>query len=373
MSAQQFPWPAGTATGVGSMPGTNPAEACRVVFGELPDLPHVPELPDRGPGADIIGRSAALLIDLPVQVTPSGWKLADRPGRDLTRAAGYWSSDLDTLEEAAAGYTGPLKIQVCGPWTLAATLELRRSANPALSDPGAVADLTTSLAEGLAGHAADVRKRVPGATLVVQVDEPSLPAALAGRVPTASGLAAVAAVDRIVASQRLATVLAAPAAPTVVHCCGRAASVFGEIKAAGATAISFDLSQLPVRETDRIAELAESGLGLLVGAIPTATAARLGSAAPPTAPRGARGVAPPPTAQRGARGVAPPPTARQTAAEVVTMWRRTGLSPGLLARQVVLTPACGLAGVSPAAATAALRHCREAARVAAEMSEENRS
>jgi methionine synthase II (cobalamin-independent) len=55
------------------------------------------------------------------------------------------------------------------------------------------------------------------------------------------------------------------------------------------------------------------------------------------------------------------------------MWRRTGLSPDLLAGQVVLTPACGLARVSPAAARAALEHCREAARIAAEMTEESSS
>jgi methionine synthase II (cobalamin-independent) len=349
------------------MPGTDPAEACRVVFGELPDLPYLPELPDRGPGADITGRAAALLVDLPVQVTSAGWKLTDRPGRDLTRAAGYWSHDLDTLEETAAGYAGPLKIQVCGPWTLAATLELSHSANPALSDPGAVADLTASLAEGLAAHAADVRKRVPAATLVVQVDEPWLPAALAGRVPTASGLGTVAPVDRVTAIQRLATVLAAPSATTVVHCCNRAAPAFGEMQAAGAEAVSFDLSQLPARDTDRIAELAEAGLGLLVGALPTASAARLASAPPEPAARDARSAA----AGTAPRQIAQPPTARQTAAAVVSMWRRTGLPPGLLPEQVVVTPACGLSGVSPAAATAALRHCREAARVAAEMTEEN--
>ena len=149
------------------------------MFDELPDLPHLPELPDRGPGADMTGRTAALLVDMPVQTTSRGWQLADRPGRDLSIAAGYWSEDLDVLEEVADGYTGPLKIQVCGPWTLAASLELSHSVNPALADPGAVADLAESLAEGLAAHAADVRKRVPGATLVVQIDEPSLPAVLA--------------------------------------------------------------------------------------------------------------------------------------------------------------------------------------------------
>ena len=355
---QRFPWPAGVATGIGSMPGTDAAEACRVVFGELPEFPFLPELPGRGPGADLTGRTAALLVDLPVQVTPRGWKLTDRPGRDATRASGYWSQDLDTLEEIADGYAGPLKLQVCGPWTLAASLELSRSVGPVLADPGAVADLTASLAEGLAAHAADVRKRVPAATLVVQLDEPSLPAVLAGRIPTASGLGTVAAVDRAVATQRLATVLSAPAAAasrggdplnppavTVVHCCGRVASTFPEILAAGATAVSFDLDQLPVRETDRIAELAEAGLGLLVGALPTASAIRL----------------------PGGR----PQDPRQTAETVVGMWRRTGLADGHFAEQVVLTPACGLAGVSPDAARAALAHCREAARVAAEMIEES--
>ena len=47
-----FPWPACSATGVGSMPGTDPAEAVAVVLGELPDFPYLPELPARGPGAE---------------------------------------------------------------------------------------------------------------------------------------------------------------------------------------------------------------------------------------------------------------------------------------------------------------------------------
>ena len=128
------------------MPGTDPAEAMAVILGELPELPHLPELPARGPGADLIGRTAALLIDLPVQTTAQGWRLAGSPGRDLRRAASWLSADLDTMEEAAAGFTGTFKIQACGPWTLAASLELSRSIEPALADPGAVADLTGSLA-----------------------------------------------------------------------------------------------------------------------------------------------------------------------------------------------------------------------------------
>src|SRR5580693_2861180 len=182
-----IPWSIGSATGIGSMPGTDPAEAMRVVAGELPDFPYLPELPDRGPGADLTGRTAGLLIDMPAEVTLRGWRLTDHPGRDLARARSMLSHDLDELEEVLDGFRGPLKIQLCGPWTLAATLELPHTMNMALSDPGAVADLTASLAEGAAAHVAELAKRVPGAQLVVQFDEPALPAVARGEVPTASG------------------------------------------------------------------------------------------------------------------------------------------------------------------------------------------
>jgi len=141
------------------MPGTDPAEATRVVAGELPDFPFLPELPDRGPGADVVGRTAGLLIDIPVEVTPRGWRLAERPGRDLARARSMLASDLDVLAEVLEGYQGLVKIQLCGPWTLAAALELPRTMNVAVADPGAVADLTASLAEGAAAYVAEVLKR----------------------------------------------------------------------------------------------------------------------------------------------------------------------------------------------------------------------
>ena len=205
----RFPWRAGSASGAGSMPGTDPLAAARTVLDELPDLPYLPELPARGPGADLIGRTAALLTELPVETTPAGWRLAARPGRDQRRARALLDQDLDALEEAAAGYTGPLKIQACGPLTLAASLELPSSLEVALADRGALADLTQSLAEGIRAHADDVRKRVPGATLLVQCDEPRLPAVLDGTIPTASGLRRVAAVEPGPAADSLGAVLAA--------------------------------------------------------------------------------------------------------------------------------------------------------------------
>src|ERR1035438_3571449 len=181
----------------------------RVVAGELPDFPYLAELPGRGPGADLIGRTAGLLIDMPAEVTPSGWRLAERPGRDLARARSMLSSDLDVLAEVLDGYQGLVKIQLCGLWTLAATMELPRTLNATLTDAGAVADLTASLAEAAVAHVAEVLKRVPGAQLVVQFDEPALPAVAEGAIPTASGWSRLAAIEADTLRDRMAQVFAA--------------------------------------------------------------------------------------------------------------------------------------------------------------------
>jgi hypothetical protein len=341
------------------MPGTSPAEAMRVIAGELPDFPHLPELPDRGPGADLTGRTAGLLVDIPAEVSPRGWRLAERPGRDLIRARSMLSSDLDVLEEVLDGYRGLVKVQLCGPWTLAATLELPRTLNVAIADPGAVADLTASLAEGAAAHVAELAKRVPGARFAVQFDEPALPAVAGGEVPTASGLSRLRPVEAEVLRERLAQVIAAVQGYTVVHSCA-AGVPFGLIRTTGADALSFDLGQLRRGEEDGVAEAAEAGLGLLIGAVPAVQEPDAGTGVPGGAIR-ARGPAGP------GDGSA---EARRTAERVIRLYRRLGLPLATCPDQVVITPACGLAGASPAYARAALTQCREAASMLAELIEE---
>jgi len=320
------------------MPGPNPDEAIAVIMGELPELPHLPELPARGPGADMVGRTAAMLVDMPVETTATGWRLAERRGRDLGRAAGMLSADLDAAEAATVGFSGTFKIQVCGPWTLAATLQLTRSIEPALTDDGAVGDLVASLAEGTAAHVTAVRRRLPGATIVLQIDEPALPGVLAGSVPTASGLNRLPATDDAVASGGLRTVLTAAGVPAIIGC--RAPNPpLRSAASAGAAGVSFDLGVLRRDEEDAVGEVAESGLGLLIGAV--APAADPGH-----------------------------DDARATASSVISLWRRVGLPPGLLSGQVVVTPACGLAGVSPARARAVLAQCQAAAGLIPELIEE---
>jgi methionine synthase II (cobalamin-independent) len=329
-----FPWGEGSATGVGSYPGQDPAETVRILLGEIPDLPHLPELPARGPGADMIGRTAGLLVDLAVGVQPSGWRFADHPGRDTSRAHGYLAQDLDTLEELAADVEGPVKIQVAGPWTLAASIETR-SGERALTDRGAVRDLTASLAEGVAAHVRDVRRRLPRATVLLQLDEPSLPGVLAGTVPTASGFSRIRTVEPPSAEDHLRRVIEPAEAFTIVHCCAPRVP-YGLLRAAGAGAISVDASL--IRDEEAIGEAVEAGTGFLMGIVPG---------------RDARLPAP-------ARSVAP----------VRELWRRLGFSPRSLTESVVLTPACGLAGATPAYARSALRHCREAARIVHESAED---
>ncbi|MES4907892.1 MULTISPECIES: methionine synthase [unclassified Streptomyces] len=321
-------WGAGAATGVGSMPGGDAREAAKTVTGSLETLPYLPELPARGPGADMIGRTAGMLVEVYAHVEPSGWRISDRPGRDTRRARSWLREDLDALEEFTQGYRGALKVSAVGPWTLAAGLELR-GGEAALSDPGACRDLAASLAEGLRAHLEEVRRRVPGAEVVLQLDEPSLVAVARGRVRSASGYRTYAAVDRGVLEGALRDVIAVADGPVVVHSCAPSVP-FGLLRRAGAAGVSFDFSLLTEREEEAIGEAVEGGTSLFVGAVP-------GTDAVLSDPAG-------------------------SVMGVRTLWRRLGLSPGILAESVVVTPACGLAGASPGYARAALAHCVRAAR-----------
>ena len=329
-----FPWPAGSATGIGSLPGTDIAEAQRTIFGELPDLPHLAELPARGPGAEIIGRTAGLLVDLPVQIYAGRWQVAPRPGKDLRRTADLLERDLDQLSEQGDTYPGTFKLQAAGPWTMAASVDLQIGGRM-LRDPGAVRDLTDSLAEGLRRHVAEVQKRMPHATILVQLDEPSLPTVIAGHVPTESGLSVYPAVDGPDAATALRSITEAVAVPVIVHCCAPDVPL-QVVRDAGAAAVALDLAL--IKDLDPVGELLEAGLGLFAGAVPTR---------PPSAGRA--------------------PSSAETAERVRELWKRLGFPPRRLPEQVVVTPACGLAGASEGYSRAVLKACRDAGRRLAEV------
>ena len=327
-------WPPGAACGVGSLPGTSIRDAVQLVLAELPDLGYLPELPARGPGAEITGRVLGLLTDFPAEWGPTGWVLVDRVGRDSRRAAAWLDEDLDALEELAEGWNGPLKVQLCGPWTLAATVELR-SGRKMLADPGAMRDLHQAYVEAVAGHVAEVAKRLPSATVLVQLDEPALPYVLEGSVPTPSGLSRLAAIDRQTVEgvfRQLGAV-----ATVGVHCCA-AAPPLRVLSDAGVRFLSLDATVLTEADDDPLGEALEAGVALLLGLVP-AVPARAGDRPLPVA---------------------------EAAAPARRLWERLGLTADEL-RAVAVTPTCGLSGASPDYARAAHVRCRE---VAAQLSED---
>jgi methionine synthase II (cobalamin-independent) len=312
------------ATGVGSHPGDDQqayAEAVRLVLGELPDLPYLPEVPGRGPTATMTGRGLAVVTELGADLQPAGWRLTGGGGTsgvDQRRARSLLAQDLDVLEEQAQGYAGAFKLQVAGPWTLAATVERPRG-DKLLADFGARRELAQALAEGVRDHVADVRRRLPGADrIVVQIDEPALPAVLTGGVPTASGFHRHRSVALPEASQAIGWVLEAvvdAGAEPWVHSCAPDTPL-DLLRGAGARGLSVDLAQLSARDHDELATALEAGETVALGVVPSTD-----------------------------------PAAEPTDAEVteaVLRWLdMLGLDPDQVGERLVLSPACGLAGATP--------------------------
>jgi len=310
------------------MPGDDArayAEAVRIAFGEV-DLPFVPELPGRGAIAAITGRSLAVVTDLGIDLQPAGWRLTDASGVDHRRARSLLARDLDEVESQTQDFDGVVKLQVAGPWTLAATVEKPRG-DKVLSDFGARRELAQALGEGLRIHVADVAKRVTGgdpARVVVQLDEPALPAVLAAQVPTASGFGRHRKVDLPEVSAALGWVLGAAAdagATPVVHCCA-ADFPIGLVRGAGARGVSVDLDQLGADQYDDLAGAIESGDRVFLGAVPTTPTTR---------------------------------TERELTERVLRLLDMLGLEP---TSNLVITPACGLAGSGPEWSREALRLSR---------------
>ncbi|WP_239455325.1 methionine synthase [Nocardioides gilvus] len=325
------------ATGIGSMPGGAPlgqeadnarayTEAVKVVLGQLDQGAHLPEMPGRGAIADMVGRSLAVVSGLAADLQPAGWRLTGGGvGIDQRRARSLLAQDLDTVEELAQDYDGTFKVQVAGPWTLAATVEKPRG-DKVLSDHGARRDLAQGLAEGLRDHVADVRRRLPSAArLVVQIDEPALPAVMQAKVPTASGFSRHRRVDPPEASALLAHVLSAiteAGAEAWVHSCAEDVP-WDLVSDAGATGLLFDLDRAGAAAIDHLATHLEGGGVLGLGVVPSTD----------------------PTSE----------ISDKTVTERVLRWLdMLGFDAEEYAGQLVVTPACGLAGASDVWARRAL-------------------
>jgi len=234
-------------------------------------VPFLAQLVGRGPGADAVGRTAALLPEMPVELGPHGWKLTDHPGTDLRRADALLREDLSALAVAAVGHAGPLAVELVGPWTLAAQLWSARG-DRVLADVGARRDLALALGEAVRAHLDDVRSQVPGATPVVQLTEPLLGQVHAGVLPSFSGysrLRAVPGPDVVEGLRPVVDAAHAAGARVVVHLGATWVGV-PPVALAGADAVGLDLADLgpagwDERAWELVARATERGIGLWAG------------------------------------------------------------------------------------------------------------
>ncbi|HEX7321388.1 MAG TPA: methionine synthase [Mycobacterium sp.] len=322
-----------TGTGIGSWPGTSPRQAAEVVVGELGGaLAHLVELPARGVGADRLGRGGALLVDVAIDTTPRGYRLVARPGVVTRRAVSLLGEDVDAFEEAweKAGLRGsgrPVKVQAPGPVTLAAEVELANG-HRAITDPGATRDLAASLAEGVAAHRADLSRRLD-TPVVVQFDEPSLAAAVGGRLAGVTGVTSVPAVDELSATALLDICAAAVGADVLIRV-GGTGIPWNVLQCSAAAAVSVDVSPLTDADYDGVAEIFDSGRTVLLGVV--------AATVPPR-----------------------PPSVEQVAAAAAAVTDRIGFPRAVLAERVGVAPAGGLASATADWARTAIGLARQAA------------
>ncbi|MDQ0849516.1 hypothetical protein QFZ65_001454 [Arthrobacter sp. B3I9] len=331
MAGPEIPAPAQvTATALGPWPGEDPLEAARIIRGELgsPHLPFLAELPDRGVGSDALGRTASLLVELAVDVQPHGWRIVDRPGRDLMRARSALSTDINILADVIGAEDAPaaeLKVQLRGPLSLAAGLHLHNGER-ALIDYGARRDIAASLAAGVGGYLKRVAAAAPGARLVVQIDEPEIASVLAGTIPTSSGYRTLRSVPGQEATdswQLLVDALRAAGAAEIAVAVPEIEAPFDRILASGADAIAVPLRALTSRQWEQLAGAVEAGRRLWAGALDVGS------------PSGAL------------------PRVADAVETVWRPWRQLGLPASTLGALRV-TPAEGLERHSPSSATAVL-------------------
>jgi hypothetical protein len=182
-------------------------------------------------------------------------------------------------------------------------------------------------------HIAEVAART-GAQVLVQLDEPTLPAVLAGTLPTASGYGTVRSVGRNEAQDALRDLVTGLGVPVVVHCCADRPPVrlLADIGAAGigidATRPVFSGGTALPAALDTLGEVWDSGTPLLLGLVPALDPGR-------------------------------PVTSRDLARPAFDLADRLGFDRSRLATLAVPTTTCGLAGATPTWARRALALSRE--------------
>lgn len=312
--------PSGIATGIGSLPHRDAAEAAAFSLRAMP-LPAIPSLPKRSPAEGMIvqamvgirgitvGQYGSIAVDV-ARIDPLAPVRTDL----LHDAFGGFRAFLD----AAAGRSGPVKWQFVGPVTLG--LAMLRAGVP-------LHDAFEAAVRAVRGHVQHligiVERALPGCSQLVFIDEPSLGELMQPGFPIAPDTA----IDLV--SGALAAI--EPHAVAGLHVCAHAD--VAPLLAAGPTVLSVPAVPGLVDSAGYLIRFLEAGGWVAWGAVPTD--------GPIVA-----------SAERPWR-------------QLSELWCRLverGADPTMLRRQALITPACGLGTHTPAVAERVHRLCAEIGR-----------
>ncbi len=295
--------PVGAATSIGSLPHEAPDQAVALVLDEHPWLPAAPSLPRRSPLEGMIAQAAWGMPGVTVLDDGSLDLVLDAIDPEAPPAdpdlAGEPFLGLRVFLDSIAGRTGWVKLQLTGPVTLGLAL------HAAGLDPEraflAAGTAVRTRAEALLRLA---HRKVPGAPLLVFVDEPGLAACMHPGFP----LGPDHAVDLV--SGALAAI--EPHAVTGLHCCG--AADWRLVLQAGPQVLSAPVDAGLEDAAGTLGAFLDRGGWVAWGAVPT------------DGPLGT-------TADRLWRHLS----------ELWCEMVRAGCDPVRLRTQAIITPACGLA------------------------------
>ncbi|GAA2514985.1 hypothetical protein [Rarobacter incanus] len=257
-------------TGTGPLWGTDPLAAQLRILDDLSrgragqgiGIPFEAQLRGTGPAnVASTARACALLDQLPTELGPHGWKMADRPGRDVRAAMREVERQREATIIALAGYRGRFSVAATGPVTLASRLYLGRG-DLAVSDFAAIEAVAHSLAEGIALHIDSLREYAPGIdALTLVMDESMLGAAMAGTIPNFSGMSRIRRVPREVIRAVLAIVRDRIGADVVVNL-GPVVAGIETVCEVGGMAVGLNAGRYDARRWEMIAQAVESGIRL---------------------------------------------------------------------------------------------------------------
>lgn len=328
------------ATGIGTLPLLDPGQAVSAVCQRLGEMPYWPQLPGRGAIEDMNLQYARPLTPL-VAADLEQRSLLAHPGRSREEAlAAFYErlfsgaeEDFGLLPQEAAGFfaflehvaaAGPeaypwLKGHVTGPLTLAASV-LGQDGKPLLYDD----EIAEAIAKGLGvAAAAQARQMAPlGRPLMIFFDEPFLSGY--GSAFSPIGRDKVIELLGLAAQETRARV---PEAVLGVHCCGN--TDWGMLVEAGLDVLNLDsvgFGEHLLLYPEALRKLYARGGAVAWGAVPTVEFQ--GSETPRQLWDQLRGLLDRLAAQ--------------------------GFDPATLARQALVTPACGLGSLSPDKALAIL-------------------